>query len=106
MSFIDLNNLKAREMVPGYKGKIIHSESMTVAYWEVKGGSPLPEHSHPHEQIVNIIKGEIELVVDNTQYRMGPGTVMVIPSGVKHSGRSITDCKIIDIFHPVREDYR
>jgi hypothetical protein len=22
-----------------------------------------------------------------------------------HSGKSITDCEIIDVFHPVREDY-
>ncbi len=106
MPFIDLADIDGKEMLPGYKGKIIHSESMSVAYWKIKGGYPLPEHEHPHEQIVNMIEGEFELVVDGTPYRMGPGTVMVIPPGVKHSGRSITDCRIIDIFHPVREDYR
>ena len=35
-----------------------------------------------------------------------PGTVALIPSGVRHSGRAVTDCQLLDVFHPVREDYR
>lgn len=25
---------------------------------------------------------------------------------VPHSGRALTDCRVIDVFYPVREDYR
>jgi len=31
--------------------------------------------------------------------------VVLIPSDAKHSGKALTDCTIIDIFNPVREDY-
>jgi quercetin dioxygenase-like cupin family protein len=34
------------------------------------------------------------------------GHYRVIPPDVVHSGHSITACKIIDVFSPVREDYR
>lgn len=29
-----------------------------------------------------------------------------MPGHVPHSGRAITDCRITDVFHPAREDYR
>lgn len=35
-----------------------------------------------------------------------PGVFAIIPSGVMHGGVVITDCKIIDLFSTVREDYR
>ena len=37
--------------------------------------------------------------------KLGPGDIAVIPPNVKHSGKSITNCKIIDVFYPIREDY-
>jgi hypothetical protein len=34
-----------------------------------------------------------------------PGSVGIIPPNAVHSGRALTDCKILDVFSPVREDY-
>ena len=79
---------------------------MTFAHWAVKAGAILPEHSHPHEQVANVITGEFELTIDGETVRLGPGGVGIIPSNSVHSGRAITDCHIIDAFHPIREDYR
>ena len=69
-------------------------------------GIDLPEHSHPHDQITNIIEGEFELTVDGVPEILSAGHYRVIPPDVVHSGRSITVCRIIDVFSPVREDYR
>jgi quercetin dioxygenase-like cupin family protein len=66
----------------------------------------LPEHSHPHEQITNILSGEFELTVDGEPIRLHAGDYLVIAPDAVHSGRSITDCRILDVFCPVREDYR
>jgi quercetin dioxygenase-like cupin family protein len=35
-----------------------------------------------------------------------PGAVAIIPPHVPHSGRAITDCRVIDVFYPTRDDYR
>jgi hypothetical protein len=29
-----------------------------------------------------------------------------VPPNVTHSGHAVTECRIIDVFHPVRDDYR
>ena len=78
---------------------------MTVAYWNIKAGAQLPVHSHVHEQIVNMLAGEFELTVDGDPLRLVAGDVVVLKSDVKHAGRAITDCRILDVFQPVREDY-
>lgn len=103
---IHLDVIKEKEVVPGYKGKFIHSENMTLAYWNITAGSPLPEHAHPHEQVVNVLEGTLELTLEGETHSLTPGTVVIIPSNVPHSGRAATDCRVIDVFYPVREEYR
>ena len=102
---IQLENVPLKEIVPGYQARFVHSEHMTFAYWEIESGNSLPEHQHPHEQVVNMLEGEFELVVDGVPHQLKAGDVFVLNSNVPHGGRSITDCRILDVFQPVREDY-
>jgi quercetin dioxygenase-like cupin family protein len=106
MPFLNLHELEEKELIPGFKGNFVHSENMTIAYWGIEADAVLPEHSHPHEQVANIIEGELELTVSGQMKVLRPGSVAIIPSDAVHSGRAITRCRVIDVFHPVREDYR
>lgn len=106
MTFMDLSNIESKELVPGFNVKFIHSDNMTLAYWSIEEGSELPEHSHPNEQVANIVEGTFEMVIGGEKKKILPGEVAIIPSNVVHKGRAITKCRIIDVFHPVREDYR
>ena len=102
----DIKMLEPLEVMPGFFGRFVHTDNMTFAYWEIKQGSSLPEHSHMHEQVVNMLEGEFELVLQGISNHLQAGMVLPIPSHAKHSGRAITDCKILDVFYPVREDYK
>lgn len=106
MPFIDLNEIEQIEKIPGYHVHFIHSANMTFAHWDIAAGAILPEHSHPHEQVANVIEGEFELTINGETRRLGPKTVAIIPSNAVHSGRAITQCRIVDAFYPIREDYR
>jgi len=102
---IQLDKKEEKEIVPGYHGRIVHSEKMTMAFWRVDSGSPLPEHAHPNEQIMSLLKGQFEFMVNGKKAVHEPGSVVVIPPNASHSGKALTDCQIIDVFHPAREEY-
>ena len=106
MQHIYLDTIQWKEPVTGFKVRFVHSANMTLGYFDITAGASLPEHAHPHEQVTSVIEGEFELTVDGESKTLGPGSVVIIPSNAKHSGRSITNSRIIDVFHPVREDYR
>ncbi|NOX86621.1 MAG: cupin domain-containing protein [Chlorobi bacterium] len=105
MPVIDLETTEIKEPVPGYRVRFVHSDNITLAFWDVKAGSVLPAHSHVHEQLSQITEGEFELTIAGNAFVLTPGKIAIIPPNIEHSGRAITDCKITDTFYPVREDY-
>ena len=106
MSFVKLEDVKEIEPFPGYHGRVIHCESMTLAYWRVDAEAVAPEHTHVHEQICHVIAGTFELTVGEETQIMEAGSTALIPPNVPHCGRAHTDCRLVDIFHPVRDDLR
>jgi quercetin dioxygenase-like cupin family protein len=78
---------------------------MTFVYWDITAGAVLPPHSHVHEQVAHTFEGYFEMTVEGKTQILEPGSVCVIPSNAVHSGKALTDCRILDVFSPVREDY-
>ena len=105
MSFITIQEIKPKEIVPGFKGRFIHSENITIAYWEIEQGASIPVHHHVHEMIVNVIEGKLRLTIANDTKVLEGGMAAVIPSNVPHTATGVTDCRVIDVFFPVRADY-
>ena len=101
-----LEDIEQKEILPGFKVRFVHSQHMTFAFWDIDAGSELPEHSHHHEQVAIVESGEFELTIGGDTQVYSKGKVAVIPSNAPHSGRALTDCKILDVFSPVREDYQ
>ncbi len=106
MSFVDVNALEEKEIWPGIIGKFIHSESMTIAFVTIEAGIELPEHAHVHEQVLSVLEGEFEIEVGGEKTVLKAGNSFVLPSNVPHAGRILKKCKIIDVFNPVREDFK
>ena len=104
--WINWDEVEEREPVAGFRGRFVHTDGMTIVMWNASAGAELPLHDHPHEMVVNVLEGELELTVDGETRSVRPGEIVVIPGGVPHQARAVTDCRILDAFHPVREDYR
>lgn len=101
-----LTDIETKEIMPGYHGKMIHAETMTLAFWEVEEGATVPEHSHKHEQIMQVLEGTFEFSLNGFAKLYKPNDLVIIPPFAPHSGKAITPCKLMDIFSPVREEYK
>jgi hypothetical protein len=53
-----------------------------------------------------IVHTERKLIVNGTPHRLTTGVSFVIPPDVPHSGRALSNCRVLDVFAPVREDYK
>lgn len=106
MDYTNLEEVEEKELVSGFKVRFIHSKNMTFSFWNIEKGAQLPEHSHPHEQVTHIIEGRLELTVDGESKKLDPGSVVIIPPHAVHSGKALVKSRVIDVFYPIREDYR
>lgn len=103
---MNLSEIESKELMPGYHGKMVHGKSMTWAFWDVEKEAVVPEHHHVHEQIMHVLEGTFEFTVGGKTAIHHPGDVVIIPSNVPHGGKAITNCKLMDVFSPVREEYK
>lgn len=106
MKIIRLNEIEGKDnLMIGGTVKFVHSDNVTVASWTFEAGSIFKEHSHPHEQILNLLEGTIEFTVDGDTKRIEAPAAIIIPPDAIHSGKTVTPSKLIDVFYPVREDF-
>jgi quercetin dioxygenase-like cupin family protein len=106
MSFIEPESLPTREVVPGFHGRFIHTDHLTIVLWDIDEGAIMPEHSHPHEQVMMLLEGTLELNIAGDTRELDTGAVITIQPHMSHSGRAVTRCRAMDVFYPARDDYR
>ena len=95
---IKLDTLSQTEVKEGFKARFVHTENLTLGYWDVIEGAILPMHSHFHEQVTQVLEGKFELTVGEKTLVYEVGQIVVIPPNVPHGGKALTDCKLFDIF--------
>lgn len=101
-----LDDIPVQEIRPGFFGRLLHGDASTLAIWDIKQGSTLPEHHHVHEQITYVLEGQLQMTIGGETNVFSAGCVRVIPSNVPHSAIALTDAKVIDSFAPARDDYK
>lgn len=105
MPVIDVASLKLIERLPGWRGRYLHSETMTFAHYDFDKGATIHEHSHSEEEVYQVLEGELEILVDDVKCIAKPGIVAIVPANARHLVRALTDGRVIVIDHPARRDF-
>ncbi|HKR03828.1 MAG TPA: cupin domain-containing protein [Bacteroidia bacterium] len=105
MPYIDFRTRKKVKMFDGITGAMYHSDHITFAHVTLEKGADVQAHSHIHEQWTHVIDGEMQFDIDGDKSLLTAGMTAFIPSNTPHSAKAITQCKVIDCFLPVREDF-
>jgi quercetin dioxygenase-like cupin family protein len=78
---------------------------MTFAHYDFVRGASIHEHFHPQEEVYEVIEGELEVTIDGVAQIARPGLVAIVPSGVRHSIKALTDGRAIIVDYPARRDF-
>jgi len=62
-------------------------------------------HSHPHDQIVYVVRGHLKVNCLGKTFELRTGDTFVVRGGVQHSASAMEESLVIDVFTPCREDY-
>ena len=72
------------------KGKLATGESVEVHETTLPpGGAPHPPHHHQHSEMWLIREGTVDVTVNNTTTRLGPGSVGFVSSNDEHSIKNV-----------------
>ena len=106
MPFIDINDVKPLEVVPGCRMRTPYGEHLMFSYLEMDEGAEVPLHDHPHEQGGMLLKGTMELTIGDEVRRGEAGAMFIIPPNTPHRAVAVGGpAVVLDVFSPVREDY-
>ena len=105
--FVDQSQCSRHTIFPGVEIRTTAGQHMMLSLVEFEPHAVVEEHSHPHEQMGLMLEGEAEFIVGGERRLVRAGEMWKIPGGVKHKViAGDKPVKALDVFYPIREDYR
>ena len=103
---LNYQSAKISHPAPGITRRVMaNGRNLMLTEHTLEKGAVLPEHSHPHEQLVYLLAGTIIIEMNGAAIRMAAGDSLDIPPDVIHKAIALEPAVALDIFSPCREDY-
>lgn len=95
------------QIFPGVSITTCAADKMMLSYVEIEPHAEVAEHSHLHEQVGMVLEGRAIFWIGGEEKTLGKGDRYRIPGHVKHRVKALDEpVKALDIFYPIRDDYR
>jgi quercetin dioxygenase-like cupin family protein len=99
-------NAKESEPEPGLRRRVLaYNDKLFVAEHQMKKGWVGKVHSHPHEQVVYVVRGHLTVTCQGRTFDVRTGDTFAVRGGVEHGASAVEDSLVVDVFTPFREDY-
>lgn len=103
---VRVSDVPVVSLMPGANSHIVAGTNMTLSFVTLEANRYYPIHSHPHEQMVIVLKGEIDAIVEGYRYRVREGEVFPIGGGVAHGMYTLgQQCVVLEVFSPARTEF-
>jgi quercetin dioxygenase-like cupin family protein len=107
MSFVKTGDAQSFTPEQGMKRQVLaHSDQLMLVRHYFDEGWVGARHSHPHHQLVYVVTGAIRVDVAGKTFDVRAGDSFVVDGGVEHQASALEPSEVLDVFTPVREDYR
>lgn len=103
---VNWNEMPAERPRPGISRRAYATDNVMLVRNVLEADLEVRPHSHDFDQLVYIVRGGCNLVIEDRDHLMGPGDMMLVPANAEHCA-IVTEapCVNIDLFTPPREDY-
>ena len=99
-------DLPATELVKGSNSRLVVGEQAMISFLKMDAHSYFAPHRHVQEQIMIVLDGYCDEIIQGKIYRVTKGDVVILPSNVEHGAYiGDEDCYAIDVFGAPRSDY-
>ena len=92
---VDLSNLVDYSAGGVVSKQIVISAAGNISLFSFDKGEGLSEHTAPFDALVQILEGEMEIVVDGNHSRMKAGESLVLPANVPHALTAVQRFKML-----------
>jgi Uncharacterized conserved protein, contains double-stranded beta-helix domain len=94
------------ELVKGSNSRLVAGEQSMISFLKMDKNSFFAPHRHKQEQIMIVLDGYCDEIIEGKRYRVQKGDVIILPSNIEHGAYIYDqDVTVIDVFGDVRADY-
>ncbi|MGB7297499.1 MAG: SMP-30/gluconolactonase/LRE family protein [Candidatus Aminicenantales bacterium] len=101
-----LQDVQLIGLSPGANARLIAGRGAQLSFLRMNPEAVIPEHIHPEEQLMIVLRGSIEARILDGAATMKKDDILLLPGDMVHGGAvGELGCDVLDVFWPPRPDY-
>mgnify|MGYP005846208101 FL=1 len=74
---------------------LVNQKSGTVTLFAFDGGQGLSEHTAPYDALVQLLEGEMEILIAGQPFHLSGGQMLLMPAGQPHALKASLPSKML-----------